>query len=86
MFHQILSPAGNLALTWLLALMPVVLLLVLLAVFRVSAWLAALLALPVIPLRAFSNNVVLLTIGAFLIQFFVQGAWGGGVGVWARLV
>jgi SHS family lactate transporter-like MFS transporter len=37
---------------------------------------AALLALPVIPLRAFSNNVVLLTIGAFLIQFFVQGAWG----------
>jgi SHS family lactate transporter-like MFS transporter len=47
---------------------------------------AALLALPVIPLRAFSNNVVLLTIGAFLIQFFVQGAWGGGVGVWTRLV
>jgi SHS family lactate transporter-like MFS transporter len=37
---------------------------------------AALLALPVIPLWAFSNNVVLLTIGAFLIQFFVQGAWG----------
>jgi len=37
---------------------------------------AALLALPIIPLWAFSNNVVLLTIGAFLIQFFVQGAWG----------
>jgi SHS family lactate transporter-like MFS transporter len=37
---------------------------------------AALLALPVIPLWALSNNVVLLTIGAFLIQFFVQGAWG----------
>src|ERR1700692_4722595 len=37
---------------------------------------SALLALPVIPLWAFSNNVVLLTIGAFLIQFFVQGAWG----------
>ena len=37
---------------------------------------AALLTLPVIPLWAFSNNVVLLSMGAFLIQFFVQGAWG----------
>ena len=37
---------------------------------------AALLTLPIIPLWAFSNNVVLLSIGAFLIQFFVQGAWG----------
>jgi SHS family lactate transporter-like MFS transporter len=37
---------------------------------------AALLTLPVIPLWTFSNNVVLLSIGAFLIQFFVQGAWG----------
>jgi MFS transporter, SHS family, lactate transporter len=37
---------------------------------------AALLTLPVIPLWAFSNSVVMLTIGAFLIQFFVQGAWG----------
>jgi lactate permease len=42
MFHQILSPTGNLALTWLVALLPVVLLLVLLAVFRISAWLATL--------------------------------------------
>jgi MFS transporter, SHS family, lactate transporter len=37
---------------------------------------AALLTLPVIPLWTFSNNVVLLSLGAFLIQFFVQGAWG----------
>jgi SHS family lactate transporter-like MFS transporter len=37
---------------------------------------AALLTLPVIPLWAFSNTVVLLSVGAFLIQFFVQGAWG----------
>lgn len=37
---------------------------------------AALLTLPVIPLWAFSNNIALLSIGAFLIQFFVQGAWG----------
>jgi SHS family lactate transporter-like MFS transporter len=37
---------------------------------------AALLTLPIIPLWAFSNNMVLLSVGAFLIQFFVQGAWG----------
>jgi MFS transporter, SHS family, lactate transporter len=37
---------------------------------------AALLTLPIIPLWAFANNVVLLSTGAFLIQFFVQGAWG----------
>jgi lactate permease len=42
MFHQVLNPAGNLALTWLVALVPVVVLLVLLAVFRVSAWLSTL--------------------------------------------
>src|SRR6266446_9729396 len=42
MFHQILCPTGNLALTWFVALVPVVMLLVLLAVFRVSAWLATL--------------------------------------------
>ena len=42
MFHQILNPAGSLALTWLVALVPVVVLLVLLAVFRMSAWLATL--------------------------------------------
>jgi lactate permease len=42
MFHQVLNPAGNLALTWLIALAPVVALLVLLAVFRVSAWLSTL--------------------------------------------
>src|SRR5260370_40938337 len=37
---------------------------------------SALLTLPVIPLWAFSNSVVMLSIGAFVIQFFVQGAWG----------
>src|ERR1700758_1020780 len=42
MFHQVLNPAGNLALTWLVALVPVVALLVLLAIFRVSAWLSTL--------------------------------------------
>jgi len=42
MFTQILDPTGNLFLTWLVALVPVALLLVLLAGFRMSAWLAVL--------------------------------------------
>ena len=37
---------------------------------------ASLLALPVIPLWAFSSSAILLGIGAFLIQVAVQGAWG----------
>ena len=37
---------------------------------------ASLLALPLVPLWAFSQSVLLLTAGAFLIQMFVQGAWG----------
>jgi SHS family lactate transporter-like MFS transporter len=37
---------------------------------------AALLSLPVIPLWAFSASPVWLAVGAFLMQFTVQGAWG----------
>src|ERR1700712_4050153 len=37
---------------------------------------AALLALPVIPLWAFSSTPLMLAAGAFLIQVAVQGAWG----------
>ncbi len=37
---------------------------------------AALLALPVTALWAFSTSALLLGIGAFAMQFFVQGAWG----------
>src|SRR3954470_3672547 len=43
MFTQILDPTGSLLVTGAVALIPVVFLLVLLAVFRVSAWLAVLL-------------------------------------------
>jgi lactate permease len=43
MFTQLIDPLNNLTLTCLVALIPVVFLLVLLAVFRVSAWLAVLL-------------------------------------------
>ncbi len=42
MFQQALNPVGNLFVTWLVALIPVVLLLVLLAGFRLSAWLSTL--------------------------------------------
>jgi SHS family lactate transporter-like MFS transporter len=37
---------------------------------------AALLVLPIIPLWAFSSTVPWLTVGAFLLQIMVQGAWG----------
>jgi SHS family lactate transporter-like MFS transporter len=37
---------------------------------------AALLALPMIPLWAFSATPVMLAVGGFLMQFMVQGAWG----------
>lgn len=43
---------------------------------RWAIGLAALLALPIIPLWAFSAQPVSLAVGAFLIQFAVQGAWG----------
>jgi lactate permease len=43
MFTQIIDPLGNLTLTCLVALVPVVSLLVMLAVFRLPAWLATLL-------------------------------------------
>ncbi|MEZ2127268.1 MULTISPECIES: MFS transporter [unclassified Sinorhizobium] len=37
---------------------------------------ASVLAIPVAPLWAYAPGPVLLAIGAFLMQFFVQGAWG----------
>ncbi|HTJ28767.1 MAG TPA: L-lactate permease [Candidatus Limnocylindria bacterium] len=42
MFEQTLNPLGSLFLTWIVALIPVALLLILLAVLRMSAWLATL--------------------------------------------
>jgi SHS family lactate transporter-like MFS transporter len=37
---------------------------------------AALLSIPVVPLWAFSRGAAMLAVGAFIMQFFVQGAWG----------
>ncbi|HEY6823922.1 MAG TPA: MFS transporter [Steroidobacteraceae bacterium] len=38
--------------------------------------LATLLSVPMIPLWAYSHTAVMLALGAFLMQFMVQGAWG----------
>jgi SHS family lactate transporter-like MFS transporter len=43
---------------------------------RWAILIAALIALPVLPLWAFSHDVGLLALGAFLMQISVQGAWG----------
>jgi SHS family lactate transporter-like MFS transporter len=37
---------------------------------------AAVLAIPMIPLWAYSHTVAMLAVGGFLMQFMVQGAWG----------
>ena len=37
---------------------------------------AALLAVPMVPLWAWTHSVALLAVGGFLMQFMVQGAWG----------
>jgi SHS family lactate transporter-like MFS transporter len=42
---------------------------------RTILW-ASLLAIPMIPLWAWTHTVVLLAVGGFLMQFMVQGAWG----------
>ncbi|ACC70880.1 MFS transporter [Paraburkholderia phymatum] len=43
---------------------------------RRAICISALIALPVLPLWAFSSTPVLLAVGAFLMQISVQGAWG----------
>jgi lactate permease len=76
MFTQIVDPIGNLGLTCLVALIPVVLLLVLLAVFRVSAWLAVLI-----------GSIVTFVLAAWVWQMPLDtGAqayvYGSATGVW----
>jgi MFS transporter, SHS family, lactate transporter len=43
---------------------------------RRTIMLAAVFALPLIPLFSYAPGLALITAGAFLVQFFVQGAWG----------
>jgi lactate permease len=76
MFTQILDPIGNLFLTWLVALIPVVLLLFLLAGLRMSAWLAVLI-----------GSIVTFLLGLWVWQMPLEdGAraylYGSATGVW----
>jgi lactate permease len=77
MFTQILDPTGNLFLSWLVALVPVVLLLILLAVFRLSAWVAVLI-----------GSVVTFVIAAWIWQMPVGDGlrayiYGSLTGLWS---
>src|SRR5271166_6600672 len=76
MFTQIVDPVGNLGITCLIALIPVVLLLVLLAVFRVSAWLAVLI-----------GSIVTFVLAAWIWQMPIgigirAYLYGSATGVW----
>jgi lactate permease len=76
MFQQILNPAGNLFLTWLIALIPVALLLILLAVLRMSAWLATLIGSLVTLLLALT--VWKMPLGSGVLAYL----YGSATGVW----
>jgi lactate permease len=76
-FHQVIDPTGNLLLTTLIALVPVALLLILLAVFRVTAWLAVII-----------GSIVTVLLGMLLWQAPADGALkayllGSATGVWS---
>jgi len=76
MFTQLIDPLDNLALTCLVALIPVVFLLVLLAVLRLPAWLATLL-----------GSIVTFLLAAWVWKMpFDQGSraylYGAATGVW----
>src|SRR6202453_981820 len=76
MFMQILDPTGNLFVLWLVALVPVVLLLVLLAGLRLSAWIAVLIGSVVTFLLALSVWKMPLDAGILAYLF------GSATGVW----
>ena len=76
MFTQLLDPLNNLTLTCLVALIPVVLLLVLLAVFRWPAWLAVLV-----------GSIVTFLLAAWVWKMPFDNGWraywyGAATGVW----
>jgi lactate permease len=76
MFQQILDPMGNLFATWLVALVPVVALLFMLAVLRWSAWIATLI-----------GSIITFALGYYVWQMPLdQGelayAYGSATGVW----
>jgi L-lactate transport len=77
MFIQVLNPLGNLGLTVLVALIPVIALLVMLAVFRITAWLATLIGSVLILILAIA--VWGMPIGNGIQAYFI----GSANGIWA---
>jgi lactate permease len=76
MFTQILDPTGNLFITWLVALIPVVALLFMLAALRWSAWLATLI-----------GSLITLALGLWVWQMPLQDGirayiYGAATGIW----
>ena len=76
MFTQILDPPGNMFVTWLVALIPVVALLFMLAVLRWSAWLATLI-----------GSLITLALGLWVWHMPLESgllayAYGSATGVW----
>jgi lactate permease len=76
MFTQILDPTGNMFVTWLVALIPVVALLFMLAVLRWSAWLATLV-----------GSLITLALGLWLWKMPLDSGvlaylYGSATGVW----
>lgn len=76
MFSQVIDPVGNIGLTCLVALIPVALLLVLLAVYRMSAWLAVLI-----------GSIVTFVLAAWVWHMPVEQGlsayvYGSATGVW----
>jgi lactate permease len=76
-FQQILNPLGNLFATWIVALIPVAALLVMLAVFRLSAWLAVLIG------SILTFALAVLVWGMPLGDGFRAYAYGSATGVWS---
>ena len=76
MFTQVLDPTGNLFTTWVVALIPVVTLLILLAGLRMSAWLATLI-----------GSVITFVLGIWVWRMPLGGGaeaflYGSATGVW----
>jgi L-lactate transport len=77
MFTQVLNPTGNLGLTVLAALIPVLVLLVMLAVFRVTAWLATLIG-------SILTLIVAITLWRMPVGTGIQAYFiGSANGIWA---
>lgn len=76
MFHQVLVPAGNLGLTILAALLPLIVLLFLLAIVRMTAWLATIIA------GAITLPIAILLWQAPAAAAFKAYLYGGLQGAW----